>query len=96
MLLLSVSPPMDDNQVNQNLVEPPREEEEEEEEDSSKMEEKELIAKVNKLMDKITSSPDNPKPTVLHALASILETQESRYVFIISRFLFFRHLFFCF
>lgn len=80
MLLLSVSPPMDDNQVNQNLVEPPREEEEEEEEDSSKMEEKELIAKVNKLMDKITSSPDNPKPTVLHALASILETQESRYM----------------
>ncbi|XP_019415003.1 PREDICTED: DDB1- and CUL4-associated factor homolog 1-like isoform X1 [Lupinus angustifolius] len=43
-------------------------------------EEEELVAKVNKLMDKITSSIDNPKPTVLHALASILENQESRYM----------------
>ncbi|KAG9131571.1 hypothetical protein Leryth_015130 [Lithospermum erythrorhizon] len=38
-----------------------------------------LIAKANSLMDKITSSVDNPNPIVLHALASILETQESRY-----------------
>ncbi|XP_058785819.1 DDB1- and CUL4-associated factor homolog 1 [Vicia villosa] len=66
-----------DNQANQNQVQPPRDEEEE---DPSKMEEEELIAKVNKLMDKITSSPDNPKPNVLHALASILETQETRYM----------------
>ncbi|KAK7311841.1 hypothetical protein RJT34_10236 [Clitoria ternatea] len=50
------------------------------EEDDSKKEEEEIIEKVNKLMEKITSSPDNPKPTVLHALASILETQESRYM----------------
>lgn len=56
---------------------PPRGEEEE-----SKKEEEELIAKVNKLMEKTTSAPDhdNPNPTVLHALASILETQESRFV----------------
>lgn len=68
-----------DNQANQNQVQPPRDEEEEDE-DPSKMEDEELIAKVNSLMDKITSSPDNPKPNVLHALASILETQETRYV----------------
>jgi HIV-1 Vpr-binding protein len=67
-----------DNQPIQNQVQPPRDEEEED--DSSKMEDEELISKVNKLMDKITSSPDNPKPNVLHALASILETQESKYV----------------
>ena len=35
-----------------------------------------LIVKAQALMDKITSSPDNPNPNVLHALASILETQE--------------------
>ncbi|KAL9313352.1 hypothetical protein ACSQ67_018804 [Phaseolus vulgaris] len=50
------------------------------EDDDSKKEEDELITKVNKLMEKITSAPDNPKATVLHALASILETQESRYM----------------
>lgn len=38
-----------------------------------------LQSKVQKLMEKITSSPDNPNPSVLHALSSILETQESRY-----------------
>ncbi|KAK7351425.1 hypothetical protein VNO77_10883 [Canavalia gladiata] len=58
-----------------NQASPPRDEEED-----SKKEEDELIAKVNKLIEKITSAPDNPKPTVLHALASILETQESRYM----------------
>ncbi|CBI20820.3 unnamed protein product, partial [Vitis vinifera] len=39
-----------------------------------------LQSKVQKLMEKITSSPDNPNPSVLHALSSILETQESRYM----------------
>ncbi|KAL6496597.1 hypothetical protein OROGR_029855 [Orobanche gracilis] len=48
--------------------------------DSKKEEEEALIEKVNKLMEKITSNPDDPKPTVLHAIASILETQESRYL----------------
>ncbi|KAL2655465.1 hypothetical protein AAZV13_04G067900 [Glycine max] len=56
-----------------NQVPPPRDEEE----DSQK---EEVIAKVNKLMEKITSAPDNPNATVLHALASILEAQESRYM----------------
>lgn len=37
-----------------------------------------LIAKAQSLVDKITASPDNPSPNVLHALATILETQESR------------------
>lgn len=54
-------------------------EEEEEEEEESKKENEEMIAKANKLMEKITSAPDNPKPTVLHALSSIIEIQESRY-----------------
>lgn len=71
-----------EDQANQNEVQqPPRDEEEE---DASQNEEEELVAKVNKLMEKITSAPDNPQPTVLHALATILETQESRYVLIIS------------
>ncbi|XP_050220286.1 DDB1- and CUL4-associated factor homolog 1 [Mercurialis annua] len=38
--------------------------------------EDELTDKAQKLMDKITSAPDNPSPTVLHALSSLLETQE--------------------
>lgn len=50
----------------------------EEEEEEAKNEDDELIAKAQKLMEKITSSPDNPNPTVLHALASLFETQESR------------------
>ncbi|KAK7352776.1 hypothetical protein VNO80_18204 [Phaseolus coccineus] len=58
-----------------NQAPPPHDEDED-----SKKEEDELITKVNKLMEKITSAPDNPKATVLHALASILETQESRYM----------------
>ncbi|XP_058091271.1 DDB1- and CUL4-associated factor homolog 1 isoform X5 [Magnolia sinica] len=39
-----------------------------------------LLSKAQKLMAKITSSPANPNPNVLHSLASMLETQESRYV----------------
>ncbi|XP_048438328.1 DDB1- and CUL4-associated factor homolog 1-like [Pyrus x bretschneideri] len=56
------------------------EEEDEEEEEEVKNEYDELAAKAQKLMDKITAAPDNPNPTVLHALASLLETQESRYM----------------
>ncbi|KAF2313570.1 hypothetical protein GH714_011790 [Hevea brasiliensis] len=52
----------------------------EDEEDGTTKEEEELLDKAQKLMDKITSSPDNPKPTVLHALSSLLEAQESLYV----------------
>ncbi|KAF5726321.1 DDB1- and CUL4-associated factor 1 isoform X1 [Tripterygium wilfordii] len=50
------------------------------EEEEVKNEDDELIEKAQRLMEKITSSPDNPNPTVLHALSSLLETQESLYV----------------
>ncbi|KAM7459693.1 hypothetical protein LguiA_036687 [Lonicera macranthoides] len=50
------------------------------EEESINNEGDKLIVKAQALMDKITSSPDNPNPNVLHALASILETQEFRYM----------------
>lgn len=50
------------------------------EEDETKKEEEELMAKAQKLMEKITSSPDNPNPSVLHALSSLFEIQESLYV----------------
>ncbi|CAI9094836.1 OLC1v1030640C1 [Oldenlandia corymbosa var. corymbosa] len=39
-----------------------------------------LIAKAQELVDKITANSDNPSPCTLHALSSILETQESRYM----------------
>lgn len=51
-----------------------------EEVDETKKEEEELIEKAQKWIDKITSSPDNPNPTLLHALSSLLETQESLYM----------------
>lgn len=38
-----------------------------------------LMAKAQSLIDRITAHPENPSPNVLHALATILETQESRY-----------------
>ncbi|KAJ7958685.1 DDB1- and CUL4-associated factor-like 1 [Quillaja saponaria] len=50
------------------------------EEEETRKEDDELIAKANKLMDMITAAPDNPNATVLHALASLLETHESRYM----------------
>ncbi|PSR93583.1 DDB1- and CUL4-associated factor 1 like [Actinidia chinensis var. chinensis] len=43
-------------------------------------EDESLVSKAQALMDKVTSSPDNPNPNVLHALSSLLETQESRYM----------------
>lgn len=39
-----------------------------------------LMAKAQSLVDKITANPENPSPNVLHALATILETQESSYM----------------
>uniref|UniRef100_A0A7N0U836 LisH domain-containing protein n=1 Tax=Kalanchoe fedtschenkoi TaxID=63787 RepID=A0A7N0U836_KALFE len=39
-----------------------------------------LIARAQKLMDKITASSDNPDPRLLHALASIVEREEARYM----------------
>ncbi|CAL5439733.1 unnamed protein product [Camellia sinensis] len=52
----------------------------EDEEEHETTEEENLLSKAQTLMDKITSSPDNPNSNVLHALSSILETQESRYM----------------
>lgn len=49
-------------------------EEERQEEDENDV----LMAKAQSLVDKITANPENPSPNVLHALATILETQESR------------------
>ncbi|XP_050366514.1 DDB1- and CUL4-associated factor homolog 1 [Argentina anserina] len=56
------------------------EEDEEDEDEEPKNEEDEMMAKAQKLMDKTMASPDNPSPSVLHALASLLETQEQRYM----------------
>lgn len=55
---------------------------EEQEDEEAMTEDDKLIAKAQKLMEKITSSPDNPNLSVLHGLASLLETQESRYSFL--------------
>ncbi|KAG8636492.1 hypothetical protein MANES_16G138600v8 [Manihot esculenta] len=49
-------------------------------EEGTTKEVEELLEKAQKLIDKITSSPDNPNPTVLHALSSLLEAQESLYM----------------
>lgn len=65
--------------VAESQSQPQPQEGDREEEDASKKEDDELISKALSLMEKITSAPDNPKATVLHALASILETQEFRY-----------------
>ena len=79
-----------DEQANQAQAEaqPPAEEPqpqsrggEEEEEEEPRNEDEELIAKAQKLMQKITSSPENLSPLVLHTFASLLETQESKYRF---------------
>ncbi|KAA8521008.1 hypothetical protein F0562_011704 [Nyssa sinensis] len=53
---------------------------EDEEDHESNNEEENLLSRAQTLMDKITHSADNPNPNVLHALASLLETQESRYM----------------
>ncbi|KAF5461496.1 hypothetical protein F2P56_017587 [Juglans regia] len=58
----------------------PQSQGEEDGEEQARNEDDKLIANAQKLMEKITSSPENPSPFVLHALASILETQESRYM----------------
>ncbi|XP_027084209.2 DDB1- and CUL4-associated factor homolog 1-like isoform X1 [Coffea arabica] len=39
-----------------------------------------LILKTHELMDRITANAENPSPSILHALASILETQEAKYM----------------
>lgn len=41
-----------------------------------------LMAKAQSLMDKIIARRENSNPDLLHALATILETQESRLLFL--------------
>ncbi|XP_010246916.1 PREDICTED: DDB1- and CUL4-associated factor homolog 1 [Nelumbo nucifera] len=52
----------------------------ESEEPKNESEDEKLVEKAQKLMEKITSSQANPSAKVLHALASMLETEESRYM----------------
>ncbi|XP_044471701.1 DDB1- and CUL4-associated factor homolog 1-like [Mangifera indica] len=51
-----------------------------EEETTKKGEEELVMAKAQRLTEKITSSSDNPNPTLLHALASLMEIQESLFL----------------
>lgn len=74
-------PPVSESQPQSQVEEEEEDDEEEEEEEEPRNEDDELIAKAQKLMEKITSSPENPSSSALHALASLLETQESRYAF---------------
>ncbi|CAI9775647.1 unnamed protein product [Fraxinus pennsylvanica] len=62
--------------------EPPRvaEEERQEQGEEEDCENQILIAKAQSLIEKITSNPENPNPNALHALSTILEAQESRYM----------------
>ncbi|GKU87561.1 hypothetical protein SLEP1_g1945 [Rubroshorea leprosula] len=68
------NPAQDQNQ-NQSQEQGGRQDQEEEGKDDE-----ELMAKAQSLMEKITSSHDSPNPAVLHALSSLLETQESLYI----------------
>ncbi|XP_024996261.1 DDB1- and CUL4-associated factor homolog 1 isoform X2 [Cynara cardunculus var. scolymus] len=72
------TPPVEEDEEDEEYEE--EEEEEDDEEEETNNEDEILIAKAQGLIDKITASPDNPKPLCLHALASILETQEARYM----------------
>ncbi|KAL4564995.1 hypothetical protein LXL04_029076 [Taraxacum kok-saghyz] len=71
-------PPVEEDDEDEEYEE--EEEEEDDDEEETNNEDEILIAKAQGLIDKITASPDNPKPSCLHALASILETQEARYM----------------
>lgn len=48
--------------------------------EEARNEEEEAVAKAQSLMDRVTASPDNPSPALLHALSSLLETHECRYL----------------
>lgn len=80
-----MEPSSDDQQTLEDQQPPAAEaetmaEEEDDEEEEESNEEDAIVAKAQGLMDKITYSPDNPNPDVLHALSCILETQEIRYM----------------
>ncbi|KAI3690306.1 hypothetical protein L2E82_48286 [Cichorium intybus] len=72
------TPPVEEDEEDEEYEE--EEEEDDEDEEETNNEDEILIAKAQGLIDKITASPDNPKPVCLHALASILENQEDRYM----------------
>ncbi|GLT85096.1 hypothetical protein SLE2022_032980 [Rubroshorea leprosula] len=67
--------PSQNESQNQSQEQGERQDQEEEGKDDE-----ELMTKAQSLMEKITSSPDNPNPAVLHALSSLLETQELLYI----------------
>lgn len=54
----------------------------EEEDDENEI----LIAKAQVLIEKITSTLENPNPNALHALSTILEAQESKYKLCLSQY----------
>lgn len=56
------------------------EDEDEEDEEEEKNDDDGLMSRAQELMGKITSSPLNPNPNALHALATLLENEESRYM----------------
>ncbi|KAL4573779.1 hypothetical protein LXL04_020596 [Taraxacum kok-saghyz] len=72
------TPPVDEDDEDEEYEEEEEEEEDDDDEETNN-EDETLIAKAQGLIDKIAASPENVKPPCLHALASILETQEARY-----------------
>ncbi|KAL8264063.1 hypothetical protein R6Q59_022193 [Mikania micrantha] len=75
------TPPVEDDEEDDEYEDEEEEDDDDdEEEEETNNEDEILIAKAQGLIDKITASPDNPNPLLLHALASILETQEARYM----------------
>ncbi|KAJ0802302.1 putative transcription factor WD40-like family [Helianthus annuus] len=73
------TPPAEEDEEDDEY-EDDEEEDDEDDDEETNNEDEILIAKAQGLIDKITAAPDNPKPQSLHALASILETQEARYM----------------
>ncbi|KAF9608501.1 hypothetical protein IFM89_009867 [Coptis chinensis] len=70
----------DENQGEEEVAIPEPEPEEEEEEEKVETEEDVLVNKAQEFMTKIITFQLNPSPKLIHALASMLETEESRYV----------------
>ncbi|XP_076959228.1 DDB1- and CUL4-associated factor homolog 1-like [Bidens hawaiensis] len=73
--------PVDDDEDDDEYEEEDEDDDDEEdEEEETNNEDEILIVKAQGLIDKITAAPDSPRPNIIHALASILETQEARYM----------------
>lgn len=54
------------------------------EEPRGESEDEALLSRAQKLISKIVATQANPNPRLLHTLATMLEAQESRYVFSFS------------